>query len=74
LIYTAVNQDAVPVNSGGVGCSISLLFLMLVFVFLSILACKWKMTKGMGVFMGCLYFVFVIVTVGFDFCWYVCPI
>lgn len=74
LIYTAVNQASVPVNSGGVGCSISLLFLMLVFVFLSILACKWKMTKGMGVFMGCLYFVFVIVTVGFDFCWYVCPI
>jgi K+-dependent Na+/Ca+ exchanger-like protein len=74
LIYTAVNQDSVPVSSGGVGCSISLLFLMLVFVFLSILACKWKMTKGMGVFMGCLYFVFVIVTVGFDFCWYVCPI
>merc|ERR1711990_546686 len=55
LIYTAVNQDSVPVSSGGVGCSISLLFLMLVFVFLSILACKWKMTKGMSVFMGCLY-------------------
>jgi len=74
LIFTAVNQHSVPVSSGGVGCSISLLFIMLIFVFLSILACKWKMTKGMGVFMGCLYFVFVIITVGFDFCWYVCPI
>merc|ERR1712079_616718 len=75
LIYAMVNSGkAVSVSSAGVGCYISLLFLMLILVFLSILAYKWKMTKGMGIMMGCLYFVFVIISVGFDFCWYTCPV
>jgi len=75
LIYAAVNGgNPVIVNSSGVGCYISLLFLMLILVFLSILAYKWKMTKGMGIMMGLLYFVFVVVSVGFDFCWYICPV
>lgn len=64
----------VAVSSTGVGCYISLLFLMLILVFLSILAYKWKMTRGMGIMMGCLYFVFVVISVGFDFCWYTCPV
>jgi len=75
LIYAMVHKgEAVSVSSAGVGCYISLLFLMLILVFLSILAYKWKMTKGMGIMMGCLYFVFVIISVGFDFCWYTCPV
>merc|ERR1712156_1271744 len=75
LVYAMVHSgNPVNVSSSGVGCSISLLFLMLISVFLSILAFKWKMTKGMGIMMGLLYFVFVIVSVGFDYCWYACPI
>ena len=66
--------EPVSVSSTGVGCYISLLFLMLILVFLSILAYKWKMTRGMGIMMGCLYFVFVVISVGFDFCWYTCPV
>ena len=36
--------------------------MMLVFVFISIALYKWKMTKGLGLIMFCLYGVFVIVT------------
>lgn len=74
LIFAMVNGKAVEVSSAGVGCYISLLFLMLILVFLAILAFKWRMTKEMGIMMGCLYFVFVVVSVGFDFCWYTCPV
>jgi len=75
LIYAMVNGGkAVEVSSTGVGCYISLLFLMLILVFLAILAFKWRMTREMGIMMGCLYFVFVVVSVGFDFCWYTCPV
>jgi len=65
LLSTMV-KGPVAVNSGGVACSIGLLFLMLVLVFLSIIVCKWKMTRPMGVFMGILYIGFVIVSVGLE--------
>ena len=51
-----------------------MLFLMLIAVFLSILAFNWKMTKIMGIVMGFLYVIFVIVSLGFTYKWYVCPI
>jgi len=66
LLSTMVKGVPVAVNSGGVACSIGLLFLMLVLVFLSIIVCKWKMTRPMGVFMGILYIGFVIVSVGLE--------
>jgi sodium/potassium/calcium exchanger 2 len=74
LLYTMIKLEAVSVVSEGVGCSVSLLFLMLVFVFLAIVAFNWKMTKGMGVVMLILYVLFVIVTLGFSYRWYECPI
>lgn len=77
LLYCAIHYEnpLVSVNSEGIGCSIGLLFLMLILVFLSILIFKWQMTKAMGGLMMILYFVFVLVTLGFD-CftgWYACP-
>lgn len=74
LLYCLVNQAPIEVDSSGVGCSISMLFAMLLLVFLSILSFKWKMTKGMGIIMGFFYFIFVIVSLGFSYCWYICPI
>ena len=74
LLYTMIKLEAVSVVSEGVGCSVSLLFLMLIFVFLAIVAFNWKMTKGMGVVMLILYVLFVVVTLGFNYQWYQCPI
>lgn len=74
LLYTLIEGKPVDVDSSGVGCSISMLFAMLLLVFLSILSFKWKMTKGMGIIMGFFYFIFVIVSLGFSYCWYICPI
>jgi hypothetical protein len=46
FLYTVVFMEAVPVRSDGMVCSITLLFAMLILVFLSILLSNWKMTKG----------------------------
>ena len=74
LLWTAVNGTGLSVSSKGAACSISMLFLMLILVFLSILTFKWKMTKAMGGVMLVLYVVFVIVSLGFSFGWYECPV
>ena len=73
------NKDGVleyglSVSSAGAACSITMLFLMLVIVFLAILAFKWQMTKTMGGVMVILYGLFVIISLGFSFEWYKCPV
>ena len=72
LIYTAISGN-VDVNSVGMGCNIGMLFLMLLIVFLSILAFKWKMTKIMGCVMLVMYAIFVVVSLGLTECWFACP-
>lgn len=51
------------VSSNGLFCAIVLLFLMLLFVIISIAACKWRMSKLLGFIMFMLYFVFLVVSV-----------
>jgi len=53
---------AMKVTSKGMGCSIGMLFLMLMIVIISIIAFKWKMTKPMGGIMVAMYGVFVAVS------------
>ncbi|NWU06394.1 NCKX1 protein, partial [Cephalopterus ornatus] len=53
----------VAVSSNGLFCAIVLLFLMLLFVIISIAVCKWKMNKVLGLTMFALYFVFLIISV-----------
>ncbi|NXI31753.1 NCKX1 protein, partial [Sterrhoptilus dennistouni] len=53
----------VAVSSNGLFCAIVLLFLMLLFVILSIAVCRWKMNKLLGLTMFALYFVFLIISV-----------
>jgi len=72
LLYTAINQKAMDVSSIGMGCSIGMLFIMLILVFISILIFKWKMTKPMGVAMLGFYVVFVVVSLGLSQCWFKC--
>ncbi|XP_062925090.1 sodium/potassium/calcium exchanger 2-like isoform X3 [Mobula hypostoma] len=57
------NFRPVQVSSNGLFCAIVLLFIMLLFVILSIGACKWKMNKALGLIMFGLYIVFLIVAV-----------
>jgi len=72
LLYTAIYQKAMDVSSIGMGCSIGMLFIMLILVFVSILLFKWKMTKPMGVAMLGFYVVFVVVSLGLSQCWMNC--
>ncbi|XP_061921938.1 sodium/potassium/calcium exchanger 2-like isoform X1 [Entelurus aequoreus] len=53
----------VAVSSNGLFCAIVLLFLMLLFVIISIAACKWRMSKLLGSIMFLLYLVFLVVSV-----------
>ncbi|XP_045903627.1 sodium/potassium/calcium exchanger 2-like [Micropterus dolomieu] len=75
LIYNIVNDfKPVQVSSNGLFCAIVLLFLMLLFVIISIAACKWRMSKILGLLMFLLYFVFLIVSVMLEDKVIVCPI
>ncbi|XP_062457731.1 sodium/potassium/calcium exchanger 1 isoform X4 [Pezoporus occidentalis] len=64
FLYSVFNElDPVAVSSNGLFCAIVLLFLMLLFVIISIASCKWKMNKLLGLTMFALYFVFLIISV-----------
>ncbi|XP_031145196.1 sodium/potassium/calcium exchanger 2 isoform X2 [Sander lucioperca] len=64
LIYNIIhNFKPVQVSSNGLFCAIVLLFLMLLFVIISIAACHWRMSKFLGLLMFMLYFVFLIISV-----------
>ncbi|XP_059486292.1 sodium/potassium/calcium exchanger Nckx30C isoform X2 [Neocloeon triangulifer] len=73
LIYGMVYQRPVEVNSVGMVCSISILFMMLLFVIMSIACFHWRMNKGLGFTMFLLYFVFVAVSLMFEYEVIMCP-
>merc|ERR1712055_904183 len=73
LLYTLIFQRDMEVNSVGIGCSIGMLFIMLLLVFISIIVFKWEMTKPMGGVMMVLFLVFVIISLGLSECWIICP-
>uniref|UniRef100_A0A3Q1J0U8 Sodium/calcium exchanger membrane region domain-containing protein n=1 Tax=Anabas testudineus TaxID=64144 RepID=A0A3Q1J0U8_ANATE len=64
----------VQVSSNGLFCAIVLLFLMLLFVIISIAACKWRMSKLLGFIMFMLYFVFLVVSVMLEDKVITCPV
>ncbi|XP_051934560.1 sodium/potassium/calcium exchanger 2-like isoform X3 [Hippocampus zosterae] len=64
----------VAVSSNGLFCAIVLLFLMLLFVIISIAACKWRMSKLLGFIMFMLYFVFLVVSVMLEDRVLICPV
>ncbi|XP_067351640.1 sodium/potassium/calcium exchanger 1-like [Channa argus] len=75
LMYTFFhNGEPVTVSSNGLFCAIVLLFLMLLFVIISIAACRWKMSRMLGLTMFVLYFVFLVLSVLLEDRVLVCPV
>ncbi|KAG7201860.1 hypothetical protein KM043_004577 [Ampulex compressa] len=74
LLYGLIYGKPVEVNSVGMVCSIAILFCMLLFVIMSIACFKWRMNKGLGFTMFLLYFVFVAVSLMFEYEILVCPV
>ncbi|KAM9530550.1 sodium/potassium/calcium exchanger 2-like [Salvelinus alpinus] len=75
LIYGLINDfKAVQVSSNGLFCAIVLLFLMLLFVIISIASCKWRMSKSLGGLMFLLYIFFLVTSVMLEDKIIVCPI
>ncbi|XP_078020341.1 sodium/potassium/calcium exchanger 2 isoform X4 [Epinephelus lanceolatus] len=68
------NLQPVQVSSNGLFCAIVLLFIMLLFVIISIAACKWRMSKLLGFIMFMLYFVFLVVSVMLEDKVITCPV
>ncbi|KAG7254019.1 hypothetical protein CRUP_013500 [Coryphaenoides rupestris] len=74
LIYHLLNDlRPIQVSSNGLFCAIVLLFLMLLFVIISIASCKWRMSKLLGSFMFLLYFLFLVVSVMLEDKIIICP-
>ncbi|XP_051513056.1 sodium/potassium/calcium exchanger 1-like isoform X2 [Myxocyprinus asiaticus] len=75
LMYSLCHSLApVTVSSNGLFCAIVLLFIMLLFVTISIAACKWRMNKVLGFTMFILYFVFLVLSVMLEDRIIVCPV
>ncbi|KAL0132640.1 hypothetical protein PUN28_000418 [Cardiocondyla obscurior] len=74
LLYGLIYGKPVEVNSVGMVCSITILFCMLLFVIMSIACFRWKMNKGLGFTMFILYFVFVAISLMFEYEILVCPV
>ncbi|XP_052438132.1 sodium/potassium/calcium exchanger 1-like isoform X1 [Carassius gibelio] len=75
LMYSFCHSLApVTVSSNGLFCAIVLLFLMLLFVIISIAACKWRMNKVLGFIMFILYFVFLVLSVMLEDRIIICPV
>ncbi|GAA6110061.1 sodium/potassium/calcium exchanger 2-like isoform X1, partial [Tachysurus ichikawai] len=75
LLFSLANGlSPVEVSSNGLFCAIVLLFIMLLFVIISIAACKWKMSKLLGFIMFLLYVVFLVVSVMLEDKIISCPI
>ncbi|XP_028973732.1 sodium/potassium/calcium exchanger 2 isoform X3 [Esox lucius] len=75
LLWSIINKmQPVAVSSNGLFCAIVLLFLMLLFVIISIAACKWRMSKLLGFIMFVLYLVFLVVSVMLEDKIIACPI
>jgi sodium/potassium/calcium exchanger 2 len=74
FLYTCVFSQPISVSSEGLGCSIILLFSMLIAVFMCILVSGWKMSKILGMSMFVLYFIFVAVSLAFEYEYIHCPL
>ncbi|XP_055789029.1 sodium/potassium/calcium exchanger 1-like [Salvelinus fontinalis] len=75
LMWSSLHGFApVPVSSNGLFCAIVLLFLMLLFVIISIAVCQWKMNKMLGSTMFLLYFVFLVLSVLLEDRVIICPV
>ncbi|XP_060529457.1 sodium/potassium/calcium exchanger Nckx30C-like isoform X2 [Cylas formicarius] len=74
LLFGIIYREAVEVNSTGMVCSITILFMMLIFVIMSIACFKWRMNKGLGFTMFLLYFAFVAVSLMFEYNYINCPV
>ncbi|XP_070287845.1 sodium/potassium/calcium exchanger 2 isoform X7 [Myotis yumanensis] len=75
LLYTMIHRfRPVGVSSNGLFCAIVLLFIMLLFVILSIALCKWRMNKVLGFIMFGLYFVFLVLSILLENRILMCPI
>ncbi|KAJ8339775.1 hypothetical protein SKAU_G00344080 [Synaphobranchus kaupii] len=75
LLYSIINGlKPVKVSSNGLFCAIVLLFLMLIFVIISIASCKWRMSKLLGMIMFLLYLVFLVISVLLEDKILVCPV
>ena len=73
-MYNIVFEKSVTVSAKGIICSVFLIIMVLVAV-TSILACsKRKLSTIVGTVFIVIYFLFVIISLGFAYKWFECPV
>ena len=73
ILFTAINGKPIVVSSSGLRFSVFLLFLMLIVVIIAIMVSHWKLSKGLGLAMFCLYGVFVTISLLIEFKQFAAP-
>ncbi|XP_038124751.1 sodium/potassium/calcium exchanger 1-like [Cyprinodon tularosa] len=75
LLYTFTHGlSPVAVETRGLVCASILLFLVLLFTVISIMLCKWKMRKLLGLILVFLYVLFVVISIMMVFGIIKCPV
>lgn len=74
LIFSGINQGLyMKVSSNGLFCSVSLLFIMLIAVVVTIAISKWRLSKLLGATMFLLYIVFLVLSLLLQYNEITCP-
>uniref|UniRef100_A0A8C4NJQ2 Solute carrier family 24 member 2 n=1 Tax=Eptatretus burgeri TaxID=7764 RepID=A0A8C4NJQ2_EPTBU len=75
LLFSTTTMFApIRVHSNGLFCATVLLFLMLLFVIITIALCRWRMNKVLGAVMFILYGVFLILSILLERSILICPV
>ncbi|OZC08272.1 K+-dependent Na+/Ca+ exchanger family protein [Onchocerca flexuosa] len=64
----------IPVISKGLICSVGLLFLVLIFLVIAVILCRWKLNKIFGMAMLIAYLAFCLLSVLLELGYIVCPL
>ncbi|KAM9854782.1 sodium/potassium/calcium exchanger 2-like [Aulostomus maculatus] len=75
LLYSLIHGfTPVAVSTNGLVCSVVLLFLMLLFFIITVVSCKWKLNKVLGIILLLLYSLFLVLSLMLQYRFIVCPV
>jgi sodium/potassium/calcium exchanger 2 len=73
LIYGITYGQSIKISSYGIDCSIIIIIIMLLIVLFFIAVFRWKINKGLGFTMCLLYFIFITISIMFEYSFLSCP-
>ncbi len=74
FIHTVYFGRSVLVRSEGMVCSVTILLVVHLLLWISLGCCRWRVGKGFGLLMFLFFSGFVAVSLGFEYRLIVCPV